>query len=121
MSHQNQTYGNTSVDHYRTDRIPGLAVLPTGHGCKIGKTTQRESIQVSCKKRALILDSLGKVVGESFAAYCIRVFVNSAHLKTDLELMEMIAALQDQISDNEKAMRRVLGGQFEFIRDVKMG
>jgi hypothetical protein len=109
------------MDHSDIFPVSRLAVHQAGPGCKIGKATPRAGAQVSYKQKALILDSLAKVKGKSFAVYCIQVFASAAHLKTDLQLIEMITALQDQIKDNSEVMKRVLGDQFEFIRDLRMG
>lgn len=71
------------------------------------------------KLLALILDSLAKVENRSFAGFSIKIFVNSAHLKSDREVISMIQGLQSQIIDNPNAMMSVLGDQYEFIRTIR--
>ncbi len=68
--------------------------------------------------KAQILDSLGKISGPSITAKCIKTFAKSAHLKTDLELSEMITDLQEQMVDHPVAMQSVLGDQFDFLNAV---
>lgn len=69
--------------------------------------------------KARILDSLAKVKGNSFAAFCIQLFVKNAHIKTDYEVKQMVKGLQSQINDNPAVLMRVLGNQYDFIRSVK--
>lgn len=69
--------------------------------------------------KARILDSLAKVKGNSFAAFCIKLFVKNAHIKTDYEVKQMVKGLQSQINDNPAVLMRVLGNQYDFIRSVK--
>lgn len=71
------------------------------------------------KQRALILDSLAKVTGKSFVAYCIDLFVKEAHMKSDRDITLMVIGLQDQARDNRQAMQEILGDQFEFLMAQK--
>jgi hypothetical protein len=74
---------------------------------------------MTTKQRALILDSLSKVEGESFVAYCIRLFVRNAHMKTDTDLKQTVKNLQDQAKDNRKILKRILGDQYRFLMSQK--
>jgi hypothetical protein len=103
--------------------LPGVSGIQTGMGREVGaKTSTATFIGRSAtpqaftpKVKAQILDSLAKVTGESFAAYCINLFCKNAHLKTDYEVRQMIKELQSQAEDNKEIMRRVLGDQFDFL------
>ena len=74
---------------------------------------------MSNKERALILDSLAKVQGPSFMAYCIGLFVDKARLKTDDDIVEMLTGLQDQARDNEPVMKQRPGKQFTFLMSLR--
>lgn len=111
-----------------SDTISSVPDIQTGMGCKIGKQTPKHggyekapALQAfTTRTRALILDSLGKVEGECFAAYCIQLFVRNAHMKSDHDIRQMITGLQDQINDNPGALKRILGSQYEFIKELRL-
>lgn len=69
--------------------------------------------------RAQILDSLAKIEGESFVAFCIQQFVKAAHLKSDQDIIEMVHGLQSQAKDNTPMLQRIMGSQFEFINNLE--
>lgn len=111
-----------------SDALSPVPAVQAGLGCKIGKQTPKyagyekapAAQAFTTRTRALILDSLGKVEGESFAAYCIQLFVRNAHMKSDYDIRQMIAGLQDQINDNPGALKRILGSQYEFIKELRL-
>jgi len=92
----------------------GRQKTPVGEGAK---DTEIPPFTTALKAR--ILDSLSKVKGNSFAAFCIKLFVKNAHIKSDYEVKQMVKGLQSQINDNPAALMRVLGNQYDFIRTVR--
>lgn len=71
-------------------------------------------------QRAQILDRLAKIEGTSFAAFCIQHFVASAAIKTDEQIIETVAQLQDQMKDGRDVMKRIMGDQYEFFKNLDL-
>jgi hypothetical protein len=126
---QNTAYGNKKLGNDSPYGVHVMAGNEAGPGCKIGKQTPvsaqagffTKGKTITTATKAVILDQLAKVKGESFAVFCIKQFVRNAHLKTDQDIIQMVEDLQDQMRDSEEVMKRVLGDQYDFIRDIKMG
>lgn len=70
-------------------------------------------------QRAIILNNLAKVNPESIVGISIRTFIQSAHTKTDLEIIDCIKAIQSQINDNPSSMKTILGKQFHYFKHLK--
>ena len=106
--------GISNINH------PGCssAVAGSSLGGKVSERSTEAAGPIPAAIKAQILDSLAKVDPNSFAGYCIRVFVGEVHLKTNTQIRHCIHNLQDQINSNPKQMKAVLGDQFEFIRTV---
>lgn len=70
--------------------------------------------------KAQILDALAKVPPESFWGHAIRLFVISAHTKTDSELTQLVLDLQSQAADDKNVMCDILSTQFDFINNLQL-
>lgn len=75
---------------------------------------------MTTQARANILNHLSQVNHNSFAGYSIRTFIESAHTRTDDEIVQCISEIQTQIRDNRGAMKTVLGNQYGFINSLKI-
>lgn len=75
---------------------------------------------MSPAQRANILNHLSQINHPGFAGDRIRNFVQSAHNKTDDEVIECITELQSQIHDNRGGMRATIGSQFYFFSTLKI-
>lgn len=70
--------------------------------------------------RAKILNHLAQVNHNSLWGTAIRTFVESAHNKSDDEVIDCVASIQSQMADNRPLMKKILGTQYEFFNRLKI-
>jgi uncharacterized protein (DUF1778 family) len=71
-------------------------------------------------QRAQILDRLAKIEGTNFTAFCVQLFVKDAAQKTDEQIIETVAGLQDQMKNENQVIKRIMGAQYEFFKNLDL-
>jgi hypothetical protein len=70
------------------------------------------------EQREQIISSMQNVQHDSIAGYSIRLFAKTARVKADKDIVDALNNIGNQITDNPRTMMRVLGNQWDFLKNM---